>query len=62
MGTERSSKLENPETRQVPDRLVLTLEHLQVGQHQVFGGSSSVGMPHPLQMFYGKLAQLSQIR
>ena len=33
----------------------------KVGQDQVSGGeASSVGMPHPLHMFYGNLAQLGK--
>ena len=41
--TEGCSKLKSPETRQVQERLVSTLEHMQVpkvGQDQVSGGVS----------------------
>ena len=31
-----------------------------VGQDQMSGGASSVGMPHPLQLFYDSLAQLGK--
>ena len=40
---------------------IRTLASPKVGQGQVSGGvTSSVGMPHPLQMFYGNLSQLSK--
>ena len=32
----------------------------KVGQDQVSGGVSCIGMPHPLQMFYGNLTQLGK--
>ena len=40
---------------------IRTLASPKVGQDQVSGGeASSVGMPHPLQMFYGNLSQLGE--
>ena len=60
--TEGCSKLKSPETRQVQERFVSTLEHLQVQKWDRTRCpeeyASSVGMPHSLQMFYGNLAQL----
>ena len=38
--TEGCSKFKSPETRQVQERLVSTLEHMQLGQDQVSGGVS----------------------
>ena len=32
----------------------------KVGQDQMSGGVTSVGMPHPLHMFYGNLVQLGK--
>ena len=62
--TEGCSKLKSPETKQVQERLVSTLEHLQVPKWDRTRCSeeyaSSVGMPHPLQMFYGNLSQLGK--
>ena len=58
--TERCWKLKSPESRQVQERLVSTLEHMQVPKWDRTGcpeeKASSVGMPHPLQMFYGNVA------
>ena len=46
------------------ERLVWTLEHMQVAKWDRTRcpeeEASSVGMPHPLQMFYGNLAQLDK--
>ena len=60
--TEGYSKFKSPETRQVQERLVSTLEHMQVPKWDRTRCpeelASSVGMPHPLHMFYGNLAQL----
>ena len=40
---------------------IRTLASPKVGHDQVSGGvASSVCMPHPLQMFYGNLAQLGK--
>ena len=39
---------------------IRTLASPKVGQDQVSGGASSVGMPHPLQMFYGNFSQLGK--
>ena len=62
--TEGCSKLKSPETRQVQERLVSTLEHLQVPKWDRTRcpeeKASSVGMPHPLQMFYENLLQLGK--
>ena len=62
--TEGCSKLKIPETRQVHKRLVSTLEHLQVPNSDRARcpdeKASSVGIPHPLQIFYGNLAQLGK--
>ena len=58
--TEGCSKLKRPETRQFQKRLVPTLEHMQVPKLDRTRcpekQASSVGMPHPMQMFYGSLA------
>ena len=52
--TEGCSKLKSPETRQVQEILISTLEHLQVPKWDRTRcpeeWASSVGMPHPLQM------------
>ena len=62
--TEGCPKPKSPETRQVKERLVSTLEHLQVLKWDMTRCPeekvSSVGMPHPLQMFYGNLSQLDK--
>ena len=46
----------------VQERIVSTLEHLKVPKWDrtrcLEDLASSVGMPHPLQMFYGNLSQL----
>ena len=61
---EGCSILKSPETRQVQERLVSTLEQMQVPNWdrtrcpQEF--ASSVGMPHPLQLFYGNLTKLGK--
>ena len=52
----RDVRNSNSETRQVQERMVSTLDHMQVpkvGQDQVSGEASPVGMPHPLQVLYG---------
>ena len=58
--TEGCSKFKSPETRQVQERLVSTLEHMQVPTWDRTvcpeEKASSVGMPHPLHMFNGNLA------
>ena len=63
-GTEVSSKLKSPKTRQVQEILFSTLEHLQVLMWDRTRcpeeKASSVCMPHPLQMFYGNLTQLGK--
>ena len=55
---------QSPETRQVQERLVSTLEHLQVpkcdGTRCPEELASSVDMPHSLQMFYGNPSQLGK--
>ena len=57
--TEGCSKFKGPETRQVQERLVSTLEHMQVPKWDRTrcpdGKASSVGMLHLLHMFYGNL-------
>ena len=57
--TEGCSKLKIPKTRQVQERLVSTLKHLQVPKWDRTRcpeeQASFVGMPYPLQMFYGNL-------
>ena len=62
--TEGCSKFKSPETRQVQERLVSTLEHMQVPKWDRTRcpeeNASSVGMPHPLHMFYGNLVQLGK--
>ena len=62
--TEGCSKFKSPDTRQVQERLVSTLEHMQVPKWDRTRSpeelASSVGMPHPLHMFYGNLAQLGK--
>ena len=62
--TEGCLKLKSPETRQVQETLVSTLEHLQVPKWDRTScqeeQASSVGMPHPLQMFYGNLSELGK--
>ena len=62
--TEGCSKLKSPETRQVQEKLVSTLEHLQVLKWDRTSCPeewvSSIGMPHPFQMFYGNLSQLDK--
>ena len=62
--TEGCSKFKGPETRQVQERLVSTLEHMQVPKWDRTRcpeeQAPSVGMPHPLHMFYGNLAQLGK--
>ena len=62
--TEGCSKLKSPEARQVWERLVSTLEHLQVPKWDRTRCpeelATSVGMPHPLQMFYGNLSQIGK--
>ena len=62
--TEGCSKLKSPGTRQVQERLVSTLEHMQVPKWDRTRCPEelaySVGMPHPLQMFYGNLIQLGK--
>ena len=40
MSSEASQKLKIPEGRQVQERLVLTLEHMQAGQDQVLDSIS----------------------
>ena len=63
-GTDSCSKLKSPETRQVQERLVSTLEHLQVTKLDQIRRPeelvSSVCIPHPLQKFYGYIAQLGK--
>ena len=63
-GTEGCSKLKSLETRQFQERLVSTLEYLQVPKWDSAmcpeEKASSIGMPHPLQMFYGNLSQLGK--
>ena len=58
----RNSK--SPEKRQVLERLVSTIEYLQVPKWDRTRCpeelASSVGMPYPLQMFYGNLSQLGK--
>ena len=53
---------ETQKSRHVQERLVSTLEHMQVPKRDRTKCpeelASSVGMPHLLQMFYGNLAQL----
>ena len=40
---------------------IRTLASLKVGQGQVSGGVSVLlGMPHPLQIFYGNISQLGK--
>ena len=60
--TEGFSKLKRPETRPVQKRLVSTLEHLQVPKWDRTSCleelTSSVGMPHLLQMFSGNLGTI----
>ena len=62
--TEGYSKFKSPETRQVQERLLSTLEHMQIPSWDRTRCpeelASSVGMPHPLHMFYGNLAQLGK--
>ena len=62
--TEGCSKFKSPETRQVQERLVSTLEHMQVPKWDRTRcpeeSASPVGMPHPLNMFYGNLVQLGK--
>ena len=62
--TEGCSKFKSPETRQVQERLVSTLEHMQVPKGDRTRCpekyASSVGMPHLFHMFYGNLAQLGK--
>ena len=62
--TEGCSKFKEPETRQVQERLVSTLEHMQVPKWDRTRCpeeyASSVGMPHPLHMFYRHLTQLGK--
>ena len=57
--TEGCSKFKSPEIRQVQERLVSTLEHMQVPKWDRTRcpeeSASPVGMPHPLQMPYGNL-------
>ena len=59
--TEGCSKLKSPETRQVQERLVSTLENMQVPKSDMTRcpeeWASSVGMPHQLQMLYRNLTQ-----
>ena len=53
---EGCSKLKSTETRQVKERLVSTLEDMQVSKwdrtRRPEEKAPYVGMPHPLQMFY----------
>ena len=53
--TEGCSKFKSPETRQVQERLVSTLEHMQVPKWDRTRcpeeSASPVGMPHPLHIF-----------
>ena len=62
--TEGFSKLKSPETIQVQERLVSKLEQMQVPKWDRSRcpdeKASSVGMPHPLQMCYGNLAQFGK--
>ena len=62
--TDGCSKFKSPETRRVQERLVSTLEHMQVPKLDRTRCpeelASSVGMPHPLHMFYGNLVQLGK--
>ena len=62
--TEGCSNFKSPETRQVQERLVSSLVHMQVPKwdrtRYPEEWASSVGMPHPLHMFYGNLAQLGK--
>ena len=55
---------QSPETRQVQERLVSTLEHLQVQKWDRTKcpdeQASSVGMPNPLKMFYRNFSQLGK--
>ena len=62
--TEGCPKPKSPETRQVQEILVSTLEHLQVPKQdrtrRPEEQASPAGMPHPLQMFHGNLSQLGE--
>ena len=62
--TEWCSKFKSPETRQNQERLVSTLEHMQVPKWERTRcpeeKPSSDDMPHPLHMFYGNLELLSE--
>ena len=62
--TEGCSKFKRPETRQVQERLVSTLEHMQVPKWDRTRcpeeQACPVGMPQPLHMFYGNLALLGK--
>ena len=57
---EECSKLKNPENKTSSGESGLNIR-TYVGHDQVIGElASSVGMPHPLQMFYGNLEQLGK--
>ena len=62
--TKGCSKFKSPETRQVQERLVSTLEHMQVPKWDRTRcpeeQASSVDMPHPLHMLHGNLVQLGK--
>ena len=59
--TEGCSKFKSPETRQVQERLVSTLEHMQVPKWDRTRcpeeSASPVGMPHPLHIFCWNLSK-----